>query len=169
MTDPPSDDEAISNKRTFIAKCLFLGTVTGASILAGFGSTLALAKKRDPTYFDRGLVPGGGAALALRALGYGTLLATSTFGLAIFGLYALLGPFESKAHFRQRLAGLLPTNTLPPVSNRGGRTNFASLRDLVDHVTAEDDRRRRADTGNDDESSAKEILSSASALQSAER
>ena len=69
----------------------FLCTAAGFGVLAGFGGALAQAKKQDPRHFDAGMIgldpaaekaarsarhlQESGAALATRALGYGTLLA----------------------------------------------------------------------------------------------
>ena len=39
----------------FETAAAFLAGVTGVSILFGFGTTLAAAKKKDPHFFDRGL------------------------------------------------------------------------------------------------------------------
>lgn len=99
----------------------FLAGVTGVSILFGFGTTLAAAKKKDPHFFDRGLTgrfegqasseptsneairamrkraPGSiasaepGASLALRALGWGTVYAVSGCSLLFYGIWKLMG------------------------------------------------------------------------------
>ncbi|RZC40999.1 DUF1358 domain containing protein [Asbolus verrucosus] len=59
---------------------IFLAAVSGISAIAGFGATVAAAKRQDPKYFDKGMVGSihvkeTGASLALRALGWGTLYA----------------------------------------------------------------------------------------------
>lgn len=88
------------------------------SILFGFGTTLAAAKKKDPHFFDQGLtgqfeqrtgnsanetvtamrkrVPGSipsaepGASLAIRALGWGTLYAVTGCSLLFYGIWKLM-------------------------------------------------------------------------------
>lgn len=74
----------------------FLTSVAGVSALFGFGATLSYAKKRDPTHFDRGVVMGStlsesGAALAMRALGWGTVYAVGGCGILFFSLWKLSG------------------------------------------------------------------------------
>lgn len=97
----------------------FLAGVTGVSILFGFGTTLAAAKKKDPHFFDQGLsgrfeeqasepltseavaamrrrTPGSissaepGASLALRALGWGSLYAVAGCSLLFYGVWKLM-------------------------------------------------------------------------------
>lgn len=64
----------------------------------GFGRTLATAKKTDPSFFHKGMagsieMPIGetGANLAMRALGYGTLLAIFGTGSLVFAVWKLSG------------------------------------------------------------------------------
>jgi hypothetical protein len=93
--------------------------VTGVSILFGFGTTLAAAKKKDPHFFDQGLtgriekpttepisseaatavrrrVPVSissvepGASLAIRALGWGTLYAVTGCSVLFYGIWKLM-------------------------------------------------------------------------------
>lgn len=94
--------------------------MTGVSILFGFGTTLAAAKKKDPHFFDQGLsgrfegqaaaeplsseavaamrrrAPGSissaepGASLALRALGWGSLYAVTGCSLLFYGIWKLM-------------------------------------------------------------------------------
>lgn len=116
----------ISNIRIIQLSCLrsltaaaFLAGVTGVSILFGFGTTLAAAKKKDPHFFDQGLtgriegqaaesisnetvtamrrrVPGSiasvepGASLAIRALGWGTLYAVTGCSVLFYGIWKLM-------------------------------------------------------------------------------
>ncbi len=97
----------------------FLAGVTGVSILFGFGTTLAAAKKKDPNFFDQGLtgriekqttkpissqttaavrrrVPVSissvepGASLAIRALGWGTLYAVTGCSVLFYGIWKLM-------------------------------------------------------------------------------
>lgn len=85
-------------------------SVAGASILFGFGMTLAMAKKRDPTFFAKGFLSTpvtssgqttatktaqelheSGSKLAARALGWGTLYAVSGFSLFSYSVWKLMG------------------------------------------------------------------------------
>lgn len=70
--------------------------MSGISALLGFGSTLAAARKQDPTSFGKGFIPTKelhetGASLALRALGWGTLYAITGCGLLFYSIWKLSG------------------------------------------------------------------------------
>ena len=92
----------------------FLTGVTGVSVLFGFGSTLAAAKKKDPHFFDQGVtgriesvaetpaatsVVGkhgrsiameSGASLAARALGWGTLYSVAGCSVLFYAIWKLM-------------------------------------------------------------------------------
>lgn len=79
-----------------ISAAIFLASVSGISALIGFGSTLAAAKKQDPTNFGKGFIPTKelhetGSSLALRALGWGTLYAVTGCGLLFYSIWKLSG------------------------------------------------------------------------------
>lgn len=66
------------------------------SALFGFGATLSYVKKKDPTFFDKGVGMGptlaeSGAALATRALGWGTLYAVGGCSVLFLSLWKLSG------------------------------------------------------------------------------
>ncbi|XP_049941787.1 transmembrane protein 242 isoform X3 [Schistocerca serialis cubense] len=68
----------------------FLATVGSISALIGFGSTLALVKRKDPANFDKGLEETG-VSLAIRALGRGTLYAFAGCGCLFYAIWKLSG------------------------------------------------------------------------------
>lgn len=69
---------------------------SGISAAAGFGRTLATAKKKDPNFFNKGMTGSiemaeTGSNLAMRALGWGTLFAVLGTGSIAFMIWKLSG------------------------------------------------------------------------------
>ena len=71
------------------------------SALVGFTRTLSTAKKTDPNFFNKGMTGSNemaetGSNLAMRALGYGTLLAIAGTGTLAFAVWKLSGAKDVK-------------------------------------------------------------------------
>lgn len=72
-----------------LAGALLLSGVTFAAMAGGFGYAIGQARRRSPSSFDQRQQEG--AKLAMRALGWGTVIAVSGVGLLIFGVKTALG------------------------------------------------------------------------------
>ena len=68
---------------------LFLAGMTLASIIGGFGFAIGQARRRSPGAFDERQQEG--VKLALRALGWGTVLSVSGVGILVIGVKTALG------------------------------------------------------------------------------
>lgn len=129
---------------TKYAEAAFLAGVAGAAAIFGFGMTIAQAKKRDPETFAQGLTASqalheSGTKLALRALRRGTLYSITGFSLFCFLVWKAMG-VSNLEEFKLKVGSLLPRI---PKNDPQGRTEFSSLRDLLDYVTEESEKKKR--------------------------
>ncbi|EDW78211.1 uncharacterized protein Dwil_GK16295 [Drosophila willistoni] len=142
MNEPAAKLDAVAaeKKRKFnIQAAAFLGLVGGVSALFGFSRTLSIAKKSDSKVLQQqgtrqGLIlMDEGSALALRALGWGSLYAIMGTGAFCYGFWKLSGAKDFE-EFRQKMGHALPrlSKDEPPQS----RTDFDGLTDLMKYLAA---------------------------------
>ncbi|XP_063700766.1 transmembrane protein 242 [Culicoides brevitarsis] len=134
-----SSPELASNekKKERIISAGFLFTVAGIAAIAGFGRTLTVAKRKDPKFFDKGVVATremneSGAMLAMRALAWGSLYAWIGTGCICYGIWKMSGASNFE-EFRQVVGDKLPRikKNDPPQS----RTEFEGLNDLMGYLS----------------------------------
>jgi len=141
-----SNNSSLKNdKWHYLKGGVFLASVTGASILFGFGLTLAMAKKRDPNFFSKGLVgskdiPESGGSLALRALGWGTLYSVTGFSAFCFLVWKAIG-VNNLPEFREKMQRIMPKI---PKNEPQGRTEFKNLRELLQYVIDESEKGKKS-------------------------
>ncbi|GFQ87142.1 transmembrane protein 242 [Trichonephila clavata] len=131
-------------KKPKLLETSFLLTVTGMSVIGGFGMALAMAKKRDPVYFFKGMMPTkelpeSGGSLAMRALGWGTLYAVSGFSVFCFGVWKMMG-VKNLEEFRLKVGNVLPRI---PKSENPGRSDFKSVRELMNYIIDESEKEKK--------------------------
>uniref|UniRef100_A0A0B7B3P3 Transmembrane protein 242 n=1 Tax=Arion vulgaris TaxID=1028688 RepID=A0A0B7B3P3_9EUPU len=138
-TDPESD------KYQRLKAGMFLTSITGMSILGGFGMTLAMAKRQDPDMFVKGIhgtreIPESGVSLATRALARGSLYSVAGVSLFCFAVWKLMG-VHSLAEFRHKVGSMLPKI---PKKDNPGRGDFKTVRDLFNYLIEEDEKLKSA-------------------------
>ncbi|XP_037130924.1 transmembrane protein 242 isoform X2 [Syngnathus acus] len=125
QVSPNEDDD----KLQLIQGAVFLAAASSLGLIAGFGSTLALAKKNNPDCFSKGgtaALPESGGALALRALGRGSAYACLTVGVLSLGACKLLG-VGSLSDLRRKMALLLPPIPRSEAAPGSDSSNLDSL------------------------------------------
>ncbi|CAG2112979.1 unnamed protein product [Medioppia subpectinata] len=126
----------------------FMSCVTGAGLLFGFSTALSNAKKKDVNAFDKGISivktvgNQSGGSLAMRALLWGTVYACTGFGVFCFTVWKAMGVNDLK-EFRHKVGTYLPR--LTPTESTNARTEFASLKDLLQYIIDESDRSKSED------------------------
>ncbi|KAL8562457.1 hypothetical protein ACOMHN_008601 [Nucella lapillus] len=105
--------------------------------------TIAMAKRKDPSRFVKGLLPthelpDSGGSLALRALGWGTFYAVAGVGSLCFVVWKLLGVHDLQ-EFRYKMGHILPKI---PKKENPGREDFNTIRDLFEYIIEEDDKQK---------------------------
>lgn len=123
---------------------IFLTSITGLSILGGFGMTVAMAKRQDPANFAKGIhgckeIPESGVSLATRALARGSLYSVLGVSAICFTVWKFLG-VHSMPEFRQKIGSIMPI--VPKKENRG-REDFMTIRDLFDYIVGEDEKEKQ--------------------------
>ncbi|XP_068986559.1 transmembrane protein 242-like [Bombus flavifrons] len=132
--------EAVPKKRKDkLYETLFLAGVAGISVMAGFFNALSSVKKKDSKNFDIGFMggkglPESGAALATRALLWGSAWAVGGCGILFYGIWKLSGASTAE-EFRLKVGNILPK--IPKNDPPQSRTEFENLTDLLRYVSEE--------------------------------
>ncbi|XP_067636862.1 transmembrane protein 242 [Eurosta solidaginis] len=139
MTEPEKNLElAAKHSKYRMQAAAFLGLVGGVSALFGFSKALGKAKESQSKILEKSgreasLLLEEGSALALRALGWGTLYAVLGTGAFCYGVWKLSGA-QNMEEFRTKMGSGLPriTKDTPPTS----RTDFETLTDLMKYLAS---------------------------------
>lgn len=135
---PVSSEPAIGEKdsKYKMQAAAFLGLVGGLSALFGFSKTIGKTKQLHNKLVEKSgreasILFDEGSALAVRALGWGTLYAVVGTGVFCYGVWKLSGA-KNMEEFRLKMGKGLPkmTEDSPPTS----RTDFESLTDLMKYL-----------------------------------
>ncbi|KAK3600183.1 hypothetical protein CHS0354_001898 [Potamilus streckersoni] len=126
---------------------IFLASITGIAILSGFGMTLAIVKKKEPSMFvKRPLstkdLPESGGSLAMRALAWGTLYSVTGFSLFCYATWKLLGVHNLK-EFNEKIQSFVPK---VQKKEPQGRSEFKNIRDLFEYIIEEDEMKKKRGT-----------------------
>lgn len=121
----------------YVSGTVFLGGIAGISSMIGFFNALAAAKKQDTKSFDIGLLGGkglheSGAALATRALFWGTVWAVGGCSVLFYSIWKLSGA-KTAEEFRLKAGNILPR--IPKNDPPRSRTEFENLTDLLKYVS----------------------------------
>ncbi len=89
---------------------------------------------------DQARLHQSGAALATRALAYGTLYAVAGCAALFFAIWKLSGAEDLK-DFRQKAGSILPV--IPKNNPPQGRTEFSGINDFLQYLSDEDEKNKK--------------------------
>ncbi|KAL3884148.1 hypothetical protein ACJMK2_030379 [Sinanodonta woodiana] len=126
---------------------IFIASITGIAILSGFGMTMALVKKKEPSLFVKKTLstkdlPESGGSLAVRALAWGTFYSVTGFSLFCYAVWKLMGVHNLR-EFNDKIQSVVPKKQK---KESQGRSEFKSIRDLFDYIIEEDEMKKRRGT-----------------------
>ncbi|KAK3735804.1 hypothetical protein QZH41_007427 [Actinostola sp. cb2023] len=101
-----SDKQHETTAVSLTTAALFLTGVTFVSMMGGFGVSLGMARKKSPDAFVNR--HNEGVKLAVRALGYGSLLAMGGVSVIVYGVKSALGVNTTK-EFGTKMQDIVPS------------------------------------------------------------